>query len=104
MAVVGSESYGFCGIMLISGPRWECARSQRAALNLPKMEQITTALLFNNGDAAWRLQIPASNAPKGARRSRGWRYCGSQVENKANLILVSLNWTPNIVLFAFFLL
>lgn len=72
VAVMGSESYGFCGIMLISGPRWECARSQRAALNLPKMEQITTALLFNNGDAAWRLQIPASNAPKGARRSRCW--------------------------------
>lgn len=68
-AVMGSEPPGFCGIMLISGPHWECARSQSAALNLPKMEQITTALLFNNGDAAWRLQIPASNAPKGARRS-----------------------------------
>lgn len=68
-AVMGSESPGFCGITLMSGPRWECARSQSAALNLPKMEQITTALLFNNGDAAWRLQIPASNAPKGARRS-----------------------------------
>lgn len=64
VAVVGPESYEFCGIMLISGPRWECARSQRAALNLPKMEQISTALLFNDGNAAWRLQIPASNAPK----------------------------------------
>lgn len=73
VAATGSESYGFCGIMLISGPCWECARSQRAALNLPKMEQITTALLFNNGDAAWRLQIPASNAPEGERRSKGWR-------------------------------
>lgn len=54
--------------MLISEQCWERARSQRAALNLPKMEQITSALLFNNGDAARRLQIPTSNAPKWAKQ------------------------------------
>lgn len=67
VAVAGSEFYGFCGITLISEPYWERARSQRAALNLPKMEQITAALLFNNGDTAWRGQIHPA-APRGAEQ------------------------------------
>lgn len=62
VAVAGSEFYGFCGITLISEPYWERARSQRAALNLPKMEQITAALLFNNGHTAWRGQTPSSSS------------------------------------------
>lgn len=89
VAASDSEFYGFCGIMLISELHWECARSRRVALNLPKMEQITTALLFNNGAAAWRLQISASSAAQRAGRpgqvlrgcltlcrgSRGKRVC-----------------------------
>lgn len=57
VAILDTEYYGFCGIMLISELYRECARSQRAALNLPKMEQITTVLLFNNRAAAWRLPM-----------------------------------------------
>lgn len=69
-AVLDTEFYGFCGIMLISELYRECARSQRAALNLPKMEQITTAPLFNNRAAAWRLPIHQAELCNG--RAGSW--------------------------------
>lgn len=55
---------------------------------------------MQSGD--YRFQQAMLQKEKGDPRAGG--YSGSQVENKANLILISLNWTPNIVLFAFFII